>query len=126
QENQYEAETNEEEHLDETNTEEIPQEERNLEDIEIELETKGTIEEYPKQDFEEEDIQESNEEELSIEEENLSSLEPSEGSLSERETEIIGDDTVESHMPQELTKEELELQLKLLRRNLIEGALYAA
>jgi segregation and condensation protein B len=112
--------------LDETNAEEIPQEERNLEDIEIELETKGTIEDYLKQDFEEEDIQESIEEELSVEEEDLSSLDPSEESLSERETQIIGEDTVEPHMPPELTKEELKLQLKVLRRNLIEGALYAA
>jgi len=97
-----------------------------LEDIEIELENKGTIEDYLKQDFEEEDIQEPIEEELSIEEEDLSSLEPSEESLSERETEIIEADTIESLIPQELTKEELELQLKVLRRNLIEGALYAA
>jgi len=105
--------------LDETNAEEIPQEERNLEDIEIELETKETIEQYLKQDFEEEDILEPIEEELSVEEEDLSSLEPSEESLSERETEIIEVDTVESLIPQELTKEELELQLKVLRRNLI-------
>ncbi len=53
-------------------------------------------------------------------------LEPSEESLSELDTEFAGDDTVESQIPQELTKEELELQLKVLRRNLIEGALYAA
>jgi len=127
QENQYEAETNEEEPLVETNTEEIPQEEKNLEDVErIESEVKETIEDYLKQDYEEEDIQEPIEEELSIEEEDLSNLEPSEEILSEKETEIIGDDIVESQIPQELTKEELELQLKVLRRNLIEGALYAA
>ena len=53
-------------------------------------------------------------------------LNPSEESLSEQEAEIIGDDTIESHIHQELTKEELESQLKVLRRNLIEGALYAA
>jgi len=118
---------NEEEPFDEINAEKITQEEKSSEDIEkIELETKGTIEDYLKQDFEEEDIEESIEEELSIEEEDLSSLEPSEESLSEKETEIIGYDAVESHIPQELTKEELELQLKVLRRNLIEGALYAA
>jgi segregation and condensation protein B len=118
---------NEEEPFDETNAEEIPQEERNLEDIEnIVLETKGTIEDYLKQDSEEEDIQESIAEELSIEEEDTLSLEPSEESLSKQETEVIGDETVESHIPEELTKEELELQLKVLRRNLIEGALYAA
>jgi segregation and condensation protein B len=118
---------NEEEPFDETNAEEIPQEERNLEDIEnIVLETKGTIEDYLKQDSDEEDIQESIAEELSIEEEDTLSLEPSEESLSKQETEVIGDETVESHIPEELTKEELELQLKVLRRNLIEGALYAA
>jgi segregation and condensation protein B len=113
--------------LDEPNAEEIPQEERNLEDNEIELETKETIEEHLKQDFEEEeDLQEAITEESSIEGEDSSSLEPSEESLSEQETEITGDDTVESQIPHELTKEELELQLKVLRRNLIEGALYAA
>ncbi|MHA1241044.1 MAG: SMC-Scp complex subunit ScpB [Promethearchaeota archaeon] len=125
-ENQYETETNEEAPLDESNSEEIPQEERNLEDIEIEIETKETKEDYIKQDFVEEDIQESIADESSSEEEDLSGLEPSEENISEQETEIIGDDKVESNIPQELTKEELELQLKVLRRNLIEGALYAA
>jgi segregation and condensation protein B len=53
-------------------------------------------------------------------------LEPSEENLSEYDAEITGDDTVEPDIPQELTKEELKFQLKVLRRNLIEGALYAA
>ncbi len=125
-ENHSDAETNEEAPLDETSGEEIPQEERHLEEIEIDLETRETMEEYIKEDFEEEDIKEYLEEELSIEEEDSLSLEPSEESLSEQDTEIMRDDTVESQVPQELTKEELELQLKVLRRNLIEGALYAA
>ncbi len=125
QENQFKAENNEEAPLDETNGEEIPQEEKSLEDIEIDLQTKETIEESLKEDFEEKDIKEYVEEELSIEEEDSLSLEPSEESLREQDTEFAGDDTVESQIPQELTKEELELQLKALRRNLIEGALYA-
>jgi len=126
-ENQFDAETNEEAPLDETNGEEIPQKERHFEEIEIDLETKETIEEYHKEDFEEEeDIKEYIEEELSIEEEESLSIESSEERLNEQDTEFIGDDTVESQIPQELTKEDLELQLKILRRNLIEGALYAA
>jgi len=126
---QFDTEKNEEAPLDETNGEEIPQEERHLEEIEIDLETKETIEEYLK----EEDIQEEIKEELSIEEEELSieeeeslSIELSEERLNEQDTEFVGDDTDESQIPQELTKEDLELQLKVLRRNLIEGALYAA
>jgi len=125
-EDQFDAEKNEEAPLDETNGEEIPQEERDFEEIEIDLETKETIEEYLKEDFEEKDIKEYVEEELSIEEEDSLSLEPSEERLNEQDTEFVGDDTDESQIPQELTKEELELQLKVLRRNLIEGALYAA
>ena len=126
QENQFDAETDKEAPLDETNGEKIPQEEENLEDIEIDLEPKETVEEYLKEDFEREDIQEYIEEELSIEDEDSLSLEPSEGSLTEQDTVYTGDDSVESQIPQELTKEELELRLKVLRRNLIEGALYAA
>jgi len=125
-EDQFDAEKNEEAPLDETNGEEIPQEERDFEEIEIDLETKETIEEYLKEDFEEKDIKEYVEEELSIEEEDSLSLEPSEERLNEQDTEFVGDDTDESQIPQELTKEDLELQLKVLRRNLIEGALYAA
>ncbi|MBY8979919.1 MAG: SMC-Scp complex subunit ScpB [Candidatus Lokiarchaeota archaeon] len=126
QENQFESEINEEAPLDETNAEEIPQEERNSEDIEIEFETKETIEDYLKQEFEEENIQESFEEELNIEEGDSSSSESSEENLNEQEAEFMGADIDESQIPQELTKEELELQLKVLRRNLIEGALYAS
>jgi len=125
-ENQFEAELNEEAPLDETNGEEVPQEERNLEEIEIDSETKETIEKYLKEDFKEEDIKEYIEEELSIEEEDSLSIEPSEESLSKQDAEFVGYDTDESQIPQELTKEDLELQLKVLRRNLIEGALYAA
>jgi len=123
---QFDTEKNEEAPLDETNGEEIPQEERHLEEIEIDLETKETIEETLKEDFEEEDIQEDIKEELSIEEEESLSIELSEERLNEQDTEFVGDDTDESQIPQELTKEDLELQLKVLRRNLIEGALYAA
>jgi segregation and condensation protein B len=125
-EDQFDAEKNEEAPLDETNGEEIPQEERDFEEIKIDLETKETIEEYLKEDFEEKDIKEYVEEELSIEEEDSLSLEPSEERLNEQDTEFVGDDTDESQIPQELTKEDLELQVKILRRNLIEGALYAA
>jgi segregation and condensation protein B len=53
-------------------------------------------------------------------------LEPSEENLSEHDTEFTGDDTVEPDIPQKLTKEELNLQLNVFRRSLIEGALYAA
>ena len=126
QENQFEAEKNEEAPLDETNSEKLTQDEKSLEDIEIDLETKGTIDEYLKEDFKGGDIQEIVEEELSIEEEDSLILEPSEENLNEQDTEFVGDDSAESQIPQELTKEELELQLKVLRRNLIEGALYAA
>jgi len=125
-ENQFDTEKNEEAPLDETNGEEISQEERHLEEIEIDLETKETIEEYLKEDFKEEDIQEDIKEELSIEEEESLSIELSEERLNEKDTEFVGYDTDESQIPQELTKEDLELQLKVLRRNLIEGALYAA
>ena len=125
-ENQFDAEMNEETPLDETKDEEIPQEERNLEEIEINIEPKETLEEYIKEDFEEEDIKEYIEEELSIEEEDSLSHELSEEMLNEQDTEFLGDDTVEPQIPQELTKEDLELRLKILRRNLIEGALYAA
>ena len=125
-ENQFEAESNEDAPLDDTNGEEIPQEERNLEVIEIDSETKETIEEYLKEDFEEEDIKEHVEEEFDIKEEDSLRFEPSEERLSEQDAEFVGEDTDEPQIPQELTKVDLELQLKVLRRNLIEGALYAA
>lgn len=120
------AEKDEETLLDETNDEEISQEDSNLGDIEINLETKEIIEEHLKEDFEGEEIYENIEEESSIEEEHSLSLEQLEESLSEQYPEPVGDDTIEYQTPRELTKEELELQLKGLRRNLIEGALYAA
>jgi len=126
QENQFEAEESEDASLDKTNGEEIPQEEKSLEDIEIDLQTKETIEESLKEDFEEKDIQEDIKVELNFEEEESLSIEQSEERLSELDAEFVGDDTDESQIPQELTKEDLELQLKVLRRNLIEGALYAA
>jgi len=124
--NQFEAESNEDAPLDDTNGEEIPQEERILEEIEIDSETKETIEEYLKEDFEEEDIKEHVEEEFDIKEEDSLRFEPSEERLSEQDAEFVGEDTDEPQIPQELTKVDLELQLKVLRRNLIEGALYAA
>jgi segregation and condensation protein B len=126
QENQSESEVNEEIALDETSDEESPREEEDIEETDSEIETEATLEEFLKEDYEEEDAQEKNEEELDIEEENLLSLESSEESLSEQDNEDMEDDKTESQIPQELTKEELELQLKVLRRNLIEGSLYAA
>jgi len=77
------------------------------------------------------DTDENIEEELAKEskgefEEDTLSSETSEKRLSELETEIIGNDGEEPQIPQEITKEDLEIQLKELRRNLIEGALYAA
>jgi len=126
QEDQFESEVEDEIALDETSDEEIPREERDIEDTESEIETEVTLEESLKEDFEEENTQENNEEELDIEEEDLLSLEPSEESLGEQDNEVMEDDTTESQIPQELTKEELELQLKVVRRNLIEGSLYAA
>ncbi len=126
QEDQFESEVEDEIALDETSDEEIPREERDIEDTESEIETEATLEESLKEDFEEEDTQEKNGEEFIIEEEDLLSLEPSEESLSEQNNEVMEDDTTESQIPQELTKEELELQLKVVRRNLIEGSLYAA
>jgi len=77
------------------------------------------------------DTDENIEEELAKEskgefEEDTLSSETSEERLSELETEIIGNDGEEPQIPQEITKEDLEIQLKELRRNLIEGALYAA
>jgi len=125
-ENQFEAESNEDPPLDDTNGEEIPQEERILEEIEIDSKTKETIEEHLKEDFEEEDIKEHVEEEFDIKEEDSLRFEPSEERLSEQDAEFVGEDTDEPQIPQELTKVDLELQLKVLRRNLIEGALYAA
>ena len=117
---------NEETPKDENADEQFAQEEDYLEDIEIDLETKELIEEHLKKDFEGGGIIESNEEELSVEEEDSLSIEQLNENLTEQYPEPLGDDTVESLTPRELTKEELELQLKVLRRNLIEGALYAA
>ena len=125
-ENQFEPETKEDASLDEAYGEDIPQEEKSSENIEIDSETKETIEEYIKEDFEEEEIKEDIQEEFNIEEEESLSIEPSEEILTEQDTEFVRDDTDESQIPQELTKEELVLQLKVLRKNLIEGALYAA
>jgi len=126
QENQFEAEIDENSDLDEPKGEEIPQEERNFEDNKNDLESEENFEEYIKEDLEVEEIQENVEEELSIEEIDSLRLEPSEESLTEQDTGTTGNDIAESQMLQEPTKEELELQLKVLRRNLIEGALYAA
>ena len=121
-----ESEVEEEIALDETSDEEIPREEGDINDTEIEKEIETTLEEFLKEDSEEEDTQENIGEELNLEEEDLLSPESSEESLGEQDNEIMGDDETESQIPQELTKEELELQLKVHRRNLIEGSLYAA
>ena len=121
-ENHFNAEANEDASLDEADDQDIPQEEKGLEDTEIDLEPKKTQEEYVKEDNGEEIKVENKTEELLL----ILNNESSEETLGEREREFIGDDTVESQLPQELTKEELELQLKVLHRNLIEGALYAA
>lgn len=121
-----ESEVEEEIALDETSDEEIPREEGDINDTEIEIEIETTLEEFLKEDSEEEDTQENIGEELNLEEEDLLSPESSEESLGEQDNEIMGDDETESQIPQELTKEELELQLKVHRRNLIEGSLYAA
>jgi len=83
-------------------------------------ELKDTIE--PDEKIEEELEIESKEE---FDEDTLIS-EASEDRLSELETKIIGNDDEEPQIPQEITKEDLKIQLKELRRNLIEGALYAA
>ncbi len=77
------------------------------------------------------DTDENIEEELEKEskeesEEDTLSFEASEERLSELETKFIGNDGEEPQIPQEITKEDLKIQLKELRRNLIEGALYAA
>jgi segregation and condensation protein B len=98
----------------------------NIEDAKLDIETEVTAEESLKEDFEKEDTQEIVEEDLDIETEESLNNETSEESFSKEGTELMEDDTIEPQIPQELTKEELELQLKLLRRNLIEGALYAA
>jgi segregation and condensation protein B len=98
----------------------LPQDEGNLEGSKTLSETEKIIEE------EEENIEGIIEEEIVIEEEESLSSDSLEEEEGEHDTESVGDETMELQVPQELTKEELELQLKILRRNLIEGALYAA
>ncbi|MFX1447288.1 MAG: SMC-Scp complex subunit ScpB [Promethearchaeota archaeon] len=110
----------------EPNGEEIPQEESYLEDNKNDLESEEKLKDYFKEDLDIEDIQENIEEQLITEEVDSLLLKPSEESLNVQNTEITGDDTAKFQLFQEPTKEELELQLKVLRRNLIEGALYAA
>ncbi|MFX0011200.1 MAG: SMC-Scp complex subunit ScpB [Candidatus Hermodarchaeota archaeon] len=117
-EDQLEIKDNEEVPLDGV-ADDLPQEEGNLEGSETLSETEKIIEE------EEEDIEGIIEEEIAIEEEEPLSSDSLEEE-GEYDTESVGDEEVEPQVPQELTKEELELQLKILRRNLIEGALYAA
>ncbi len=113
-----EIETEIEEEKEEIKISEIEKEISQVEKIPEELE--GTID--IDENIEEELEKESNEE---FEEDTLSS-ETSEERLSELETEIIGTNGEEPQIPQETTKEDLKIQLKELRRNLIEGALYAA
>ncbi len=97
--------------------EDISQVEKISEDLEDTIDTDENIEEELEKESKEE-----------FEEDTLSS-ETSEERLSELETKIIGNDSEEPQIPQipqEITKEDLKIQLKELRRNLIEGALYAA
>ncbi|NHJ21934.1 MAG: SMC-Scp complex subunit ScpB [Candidatus Lokiarchaeota archaeon] len=118
-EDQLEIKANEETPLDGA-VDDLPQEEGNLEGSETLSETEKIIEE------EEEDIEGIIEEEIAIEEEESLSSDSLEEEEGENDTESVGDEEVEPQVLQELTKEDLELQLKILRRNLIEGALYAA
>ncbi len=104
----------EETHISEIEEEKISQVEKIPEELEDIIDTDENIEEELEKESKEE-----------FEEDTLSS-ETSEERLSELETEIIGNDSEEPQIPQEITKEDLEIQLKELRRNLIEGALYAA
>lgn len=113
-----EIETEIEEEKEETHTSEI---EENISQVEKIPEELGYTIDTDK-NIEEELEKESKEE---FEEDTLSS-EASEERLSELETKIIGNDGEETQIPQETTKEDVEIQLKELRRNLIEGALYAA
>lgn len=113
-----EIETEIEEEKEETHTSEI---EENISQVEKIPEELGYTIDTDK-NIEEELEKESKEE---FEEDTLSS-EASEERLSELETKIIGNDGEETQIPQEITKEDVEIQLKELRRNLIEGALYAA
>jgi len=94
--------------------EDISQVEKIPEELEDIIDTDEDIEEVLEKESKEE-----------FEEDTLSS-ETSEERLSELETDIIGNESEEPQIPQEITKEDLEIQLKELRRNLIEGALYAA
>jgi segregation and condensation protein B len=94
--------------------EDISQVEKIPEELEDTIDTDENIEEELKKESKEE-----------LQEDTLSS-ENSKERLSELEIEIIGNDVEEPQIPQEITKEDLEMQLKELRRNLIEGALYAA
>ncbi|MFX0076425.1 MAG: SMC-Scp complex subunit ScpB, partial [Candidatus Hermodarchaeota archaeon] len=122
-ENQLKFENDEEAPLDEVNEEEIPQEGDTLEDNEIILKAEENVKD------EGEDLTEVTEEEFRIEEEESlvsDALEDAEGELDTEYAEDEEKEPLEPLEPQELTKEELELQLKILRRNLIEGALYAA
>ena len=104
----------EEIHISEIEEEKISQVEKIPEELEDTIDTDENIEEELEKESKEE-----------FEEDTLSS-ENSEERLSELEIEIIGNDREEPQIPQEITKEDLEIQLKELRRNLIEGALYAA
>ncbi|NVM43553.1 MAG: SMC-Scp complex subunit ScpB [Candidatus Lokiarchaeota archaeon] len=112
--------------MDENIDEETIQEETDIEINEIDRELEETVEAFLEDDFEEDDNQEIVEQEFNVEKEDSISLDSSEEGLNEQETGLESDDITESQLPQELTKEELELQSKILRRNLIEGALYAA
>ncbi len=104
----------EEIHISEIEEEKISQVEKIPEELEDTIDTDENIEEELEKESKEE-----------FEEDTLSSK-TSEERLSELEIKIIGKGGEEPQIPQEITKEDLEIQLKELRRNLIEGALYAA
>ena len=121
-EEQIEPETEEVDSLEESFDEEIIQEETEIDDNGI---TGETIEAFLEEDFED-DSQEITQEGSGIEEEDSELIESLEEISEERENGLESGDIDDTQPPRELTKEELELQLKILRKNLIEGALYAA
>ncbi len=99
-----EIETEIEEEKEETHISEIEEEISQVEKIPEELEDIIDTDENIEEELEKESKEE-------FEEDTLSS-ETSEERLSELETEIIGNDVKEPQIPQEITKEDLEIQLK--------------
>jgi segregation and condensation protein B len=127
QENPIEPEMEEESLINENIDGDIIQEDIDIEKNEIEQDLEEIREEILEEEFDEENNQEIEKQDFSLEQdEGLEDIEPLEEGSKEQENGLEIGDSDEVQAPQELTKEELELQLKLLRRNLIEGALYAA